>query len=92
MRAGASYAVERGLLSGVLPDGARRRIAYERLPDGGFGSIAWLAGVTKQLGPNLSIQFAAERSYRHYSLRSGGTGFDGDNYIWSFTATLQAQF
>ena len=29
----------------------------------GFGSIAWLAGVTKQLGPNLSIQFAAERSY-----------------------------
>ena len=48
--------------------------------------------MTKQLGPNLSIQFAAERSYRHYSLRSGGTGFDGDNYIWSFTATLQAQF
>ena len=59
----------------------------------GFGSIAWLAGVTKQLGPNFSIQFAAERSYRHYSLRSGGTGFDGDNYIWSFyLLTLQAQF
>ncbi len=30
----------------------------------GFGSIAWLAGVTKQLSPNFSIQFAAERNYR----------------------------
>jgi hypothetical protein len=59
----------------------------------GFGSIAWLAGVTKQLTPNFSVQFAAERSYRRYSLRSGGAGFDGDNYIWSFyLLTLQAQF
>jgi hypothetical protein len=59
----------------------------------GFGSIAWLAGATKQLTPNFSVQFAAERSYRRYSLRSGGTGFDGDNYIWSFyLVTLQAQF
>ena len=59
----------------------------------GFGSIAWIAGVTKQLTPNFSVQFSAERSYRHYSLRSGGTGFDGDNYIWSFyLVTLQAQF
>ena len=58
-----------------------------------FGSAAWLAGVTKQFGPNLSFQFSAERSYRRYSLRSGGTGFDGDNYLWTFyLATVRAQF
>jgi hypothetical protein len=49
--------------------------------------------VTKQIGPNFSVQFSAERSYRRYSLRSGGTGFDGDDYLWSFyLATLRAQF
>jgi hypothetical protein len=59
----------------------------------GFGSAAWLAAVTKQLGPNFSFQFSAERSYRRYSLRSSGSGFDGDNYLWSFyLATLRAQF
>jgi hypothetical protein len=59
----------------------------------GFGSLAWIAGVTKQLTPNFSVQFSAERSYRRYSLRSGGTGFSGDNFIWSFyLVTLQAQF
>ena len=59
----------------------------------GFGSASWLLGVTKQLTPNFSLQFSAERTYRRYSLRSGGTGFDGDNYIWSFyLVTLQAQF
>ena len=58
-----------------------------------FGSMGWLASVTKQIGPNFSVQFSAERSYRRYSLRSGGTGFDGDNYLWSFyLATLRAQF
>jgi hypothetical protein len=59
----------------------------------GFGSLAWMLGVTKQLTPNFSLQFSGERSYRRYSLRSGGTGFSGDNYIWSFyLVTLQAQF
>ena len=58
-----------------------------------FGSIAWIAGVTKQLTPNFSLQFSAQRSYRYYALRSGGTGYAGDNYIWSFyLVTLQAQF
>jgi hypothetical protein len=58
-----------------------------------FGSMGWLASVTKQIGPNFSVQFSAERSYRRYSLRSGGTGFDGDDYLWSFyLATLRAQF
>ncbi|TMG86084.1 MAG: DUF3570 domain-containing protein [Betaproteobacteria bacterium] len=59
----------------------------------GFGSLAWLAGVTKQLTPNFSIQFAAERNYRRVGLRSGGTGIDADNYIWGlYLVTLQARF
>ena len=59
----------------------------------GFGSIGWLAGVTKELTPNLSVQFAAERSYRRAGLRSGGTGIDADNYIWGlYLVTLQARF
>jgi hypothetical protein len=59
----------------------------------GFGSVSWLAGVTKQLTPNFSLQFSAERTYRRYALRWGGSGFAGDNYIWSFyLVTLQAQF
>lgn len=59
----------------------------------GFGSIAWLAGVTKQLTPNFSVQLAAERSYRRAGLRSGGTGIDADNYIWDlYLVTLQARF
>jgi hypothetical protein len=59
----------------------------------GFGSIAWLAGVTKQLTPNFSVQLAAERSYRRAGLRSGGTGVDADNYIWTmYLVTLQARF
>ncbi len=59
----------------------------------GFGSIAWLAGVTKQLTPNFSVQLAAERNYRRAGLRSGGTGIDADNYIWGlYLVTLQARF
>jgi hypothetical protein len=59
----------------------------------GFGSIAWLAGVTKELTPNFSVQLAAERSYRHAGLRSGGTGIDADNYIWTlYLVTVQARF
>jgi len=59
----------------------------------GFGSASWILGATKQLTPNFSVQFSAERSYRRYSLRWGGAGYDGDNYIWSFyLITLQAQF
>ena len=59
----------------------------------GFGSIAWLAGVTKQLTPNFSAQIAAERSYRRAGLRSGGIGIDADNYIWTlYLVTLQARF
>ena len=59
----------------------------------GFGSASWLLGVTKQITPNFSLQFSGERTYRRYALRSGGTGFDGDNYIWSFyLVTLRAQF
>jgi hypothetical protein len=59
----------------------------------GFGSIAWLAGVTKQLTPNFSVQLAAERSYRRVGLRSGGMGIDADDYVWSlYLVTLQARF
>jgi hypothetical protein len=59
----------------------------------GFGSIAWLAGVTKQFTPNFSVQLAAERSYRRVGLRSGGTGIDADDYVWSlYLVTLQARF
>ena len=59
----------------------------------GFGSASWLLGVTKQITPNFSLQFSGERTYRRYALRSRGTGFDGDNYIWSFyLVTLRAQF
>jgi hypothetical protein len=59
----------------------------------GFGSIAWLAGVTKQFSPNFSVQLAAERDYRRAAFRSGGVGIDADNYIWTlFLVTLQARF
>jgi len=59
----------------------------------GFGSIGWLAGVTKELTPNFNVQFAAERSYRRVGLRSGGVGIDADNYIWGlYLVTLQARF
>ena len=59
----------------------------------GFGSIAWLAGVTKQLTPNFSVQLAAERSYRRAGLRSGGMGIDADDYTWTlYLVTLQARF
>jgi hypothetical protein len=59
----------------------------------GFGSIAWLAGVSKPITPNFNIQFAAERSYRRVGLRSGGTGIGADDYIWSlYLVTLQARF
>jgi hypothetical protein len=59
----------------------------------GFGSIAWLAGVTKQLTPNFSIQLAAERTYRRAGLRAGGAGIDADNYLWNlYLVTLQARF
>jgi hypothetical protein len=59
----------------------------------GFGSIAWLAGVTKQITPRFSLQFAAERSYRRAAFRSGGVGIDADNYIWTlYVFTLQALF
>jgi hypothetical protein len=59
----------------------------------GFGSIGWIAGVTKQLTPTVSVQIAAERSYRRAGLGSGGTGIDTDNYIWGlYLVTLQARF
>jgi len=59
----------------------------------GFGSIGWLAGVTKQVTPNFSVQIAAERTYRRSALRSGGVGIDADNYIWGlYLVTLQARF
>jgi hypothetical protein len=59
----------------------------------GFGSIAWLAGVSKQLTPNLALQVAAERSYRRVGLRWGGEGIDADDYIWSmYLVTLSARF
>ena len=49
--------------------------------------------MTKQLTPNFSAQIAAERSYRRAGLRSGGTGIDADNYIWTlYLVTLQARF
>jgi hypothetical protein len=59
----------------------------------GFGSVAWLAGVTKQLTPNFSIQLAAERTYRRAAFRSGGAGIEADNYVWGlYLVTLQARF
>jgi hypothetical protein len=59
----------------------------------GFGSIAWLAGVSKQLTPNFSLQFAAERDYRRVGLRWGGTGIEADDYLWGlYMVTLQARF
>jgi hypothetical protein len=59
----------------------------------GFGSIGWLAGVTKNLTPNLSVQIAAERTYRRVALRAGGTGIEADDYIWDlYLVTLQARF
>jgi uncharacterized protein DUF3570 len=59
----------------------------------GFGSIAWLAGVSKQLSPNLGLQFAAERNYRRAGLRWSGSGIDTDDYLWTlYLVTLQARF
>jgi hypothetical protein len=59
----------------------------------GFGSIAWLAGVSKQLTPNFAIQVSAERNYRRLGLRWGGEGIDADDYIWSmYLVTLSARF
>jgi hypothetical protein len=59
----------------------------------GFGSIAWLAGVTKQITPNLSVQVSGERSYRRAGLRWSGEAIDADNYLWSlFLVTLQGRF
>ena len=49
--------------------------------------------MTKQVTPNFSVQFAAERTYRRAALRSGGVGVDADNYIWGlYLVTLQARF
>jgi Protein of unknown function (DUF3570) len=59
----------------------------------GFGSIAWLAGVSKQITPNFGVQLAAERSYRRVGLRWSGSGIDADNYLWSMVlVTLEARF
>jgi len=59
----------------------------------GFGSIAWLAGVSKQLTRNFSLQLAAERDYRHLGLRWGGIGIEADDYLWSlYMVSLQARF
>jgi hypothetical protein len=59
----------------------------------GFGSIAWLAGVAKQITPNFSVQVSAERNYRRAGLRWSGQGIEADNYIWSlFLVTLQGRF
>jgi hypothetical protein len=59
----------------------------------GFGSIAWLAGVSKQMTPNVGIQLAAERNYRRVALSWSGSGIEADDYIWTmFMVTLQARF
>ena len=59
----------------------------------GFGSIAWLAGVSKQLTPNFSLQVAAERDYRRLGLRWSGSGIEADDYDWTlYMVTLQARF
>lgn len=59
----------------------------------GFGSIAWLAGVSKQLSPNFGVQLAAERNYRRVGLRWSGSGIDADDYLWTmYFVTLQARF
>ena len=74
----------------LLPPGDEHSSDY-RLA--GFGSIGWLAGVTKKLTPNLSVQLAAERTYRRASLRASGTGIEADNYIWDmYLVTVQARF
>jgi hypothetical protein len=74
----------------ATPPGETRSSDY-RLA--GFGSIAWLAGVTKQITPNFSIQLAAERNYRRAGLRWSGAAIEADNYIWSlFLVTLQGRF
>jgi hypothetical protein len=74
----------------VLPPGDEHSSDY-RLA--GFGSIGWLAGLSKKLTPNLSVQVAAERTYRRASLRASGTGIEADNYIWDmYLVTVQARF
>jgi uncharacterized protein DUF3570 len=74
----------------LLPPGDEHSSDY-RLA--GFGSIGWLAGVTKKLTPNLSVQLAAERTYRRVSLRASGTGIEADDYIWDmYLVTVSARF
>jgi len=59
----------------------------------GFGSIAWLAGVSKELGPNFGVQLVAERDYRRASLRWRGSSVEADDYLWTlYMVTLQARF
>jgi uncharacterized protein DUF3570 len=59
----------------------------------GFGSIAWLAGVSKQLSPNFGVQLVAERDYRRVGLRWSGSGIDADDYLWTlYLVTVQARF
>jgi len=59
----------------------------------GFGSVAWLAGVSKQLTPNFGVQLVAERNYRRLGLKLGGTGIDADDYLWTlYQVTLEARF
>jgi hypothetical protein len=49
--------------------------------------------VSKSLTANVSLQLAAERTYRRVALRAGGTGTDADNYIWDmYLVTVQARF
>ena len=74
----------------LLPPGDTHSSDY-RLA--GFGSIAWLAGVTKNITPHFSIELAAERSYRRAGLRWGGDGIGADDYIWTeYLVTVQARF
>ena len=74
----------------VLPPGDTHSSDY-RLA--GFGSMAWLAGITKEFTPHLGVQLAAERSYRRAGLRWGGSAIDADDYIWTlYLVTLQARF
>ena len=59
----------------------------------GFGSIAWLAGVSKQLSANFGVQLVAERDYRRLGLRLRCSGIEADDYIWTlYLVTLQARF
>ena len=58
-----------------------------------FGSMAWLASVTNRSDPISACNSRPSARIAATALRSGGTGFDGDDYLWSFyLATLRAQF